>query len=74
MSTKQLFDFIGRADTPEKLDVAERWFSERKQTFARTDFDCFIRAINEKRKRLYITKLIQVGRMIVNPESGEVFE
>ena len=73
MSSKQLFDFIGRADTPDKLDIAEQWFNSHKKNFSRSDYDTYILAINEKRKRLFLTRIIQNKKIMINVNTGEVF-
>ena len=54
---KELFEFVYRADTPQKIATAERWLSEHKHLTCRSTLDELIAILNRTAKRLFREKM-----------------
>ena len=57
LTDKDLFEFVYRADTPQKIAVAERWLREHQSLTSRSTFDELIAVLNRTAKRLFRAKM-----------------
>ena len=78
MTDKDLFEFVYRADTAQKIAVAERWLIEHKHLTSRSTLDELIGILNRTAKRLfdfkvneYEKKLYKEG-YVLNTITGEI--
>ena len=78
LTDKDLFEFVYRADTAQKIATAERWLNEHKNITCRSTFDELITILNRTAKRLFQGKLTEYETNIykqgyaINTRTGEV--
>lgn len=78
LTDKDLFEFVYRADTAQKIATAERWLNEHKHITCRSTFDELITILNRTAKRLFQEKLTEYETNIykkgytINTRTGEV--
>ena len=75
---KDLFEFVYRADTPQKVATAERWLREHQHLTSRSTLDELVTILNRTAKRLFQEKLTEYETRIykqgytINTRTGEV--
>ena len=78
LTDKDLFEFVYRADTPQKIAVAERWLREHQSLTSRSTFDELIAVLNRTAKRLFRAKMVEYKENLyrqgyeINIRTGEV--
>ena len=78
LTDKDLFEFVYRADTPQKIAVAERWLREHQSLTSRSTFDELIAVLNRTAKRLFRAKMTEYEENLykqgyeINVRTGEV--
>lgn len=78
MTDKDLFEFVYRADTAQKIAVAERWLIEHKYLTSRSTLDELIGILNRTAKRLFDFKVIEYEKKlykegyVLNTITGEI--
>jgi len=78
LTDKDLFEFVYRADTPQKIAVAERWLREHQNLTSRSTFDELIAVLNRTAKRLFRAKMAKYEENLyrqgykINVRTGEV--
>ena len=78
LTDKDLFEFVYRADTPQKIAVAERWLREHQSLTSRSTFDELIAVLNRTAKRLFRAKMAEYDEHLyrqgyeLNISTGEV--
>ena len=78
LTDKELFEFVYRADTQQKITTAERWLNDHKNVTCPSTFDCLIRILSETRKRIFLAQLKEYETRIfkhgleINTVTGEV--
>lgn len=78
ITDKDLFEFVYRADTPQKIATAERWLSEHKDLTSRSTLDELIAILNRTAKRLFKAKITEYEESLltkgfeINVRTGEV--
>lgn len=75
---KELFEFVYRADTPQKVATAERWLIEHKHLTSRSTLDELLYILGQTAKRLFRIKMAEYEERIykygleINTITGEV--
>ena len=59
LTDKDLYEFIYRADTAQKIATAERWLTEHKSITSPHVFDDLIHTLNVQGKRIFLSKLAE---------------
>ncbi len=59
-STKELYEFAYRADTQEKIAIAERWLKEHREILSAVEAEMTLRILGENRKRIFIMQLAEL--------------
>ncbi len=78
LTDKDLFEFVYRADTPQKISTAERWLREHQHLTSRATLDELIAVLNRTAKRLFRAKMAEYEEQIykngfeINVVTGEV--
>ena len=78
LTDKDLLEFVYRADTTQKISIAERWLREHQNVTSRSTFDELIAILNETAKRLFRVKIAEYEERIykngfeINVRTGEV--
>ena len=78
LTDKDLYEFVYRADTAQKVAIAEIWLQEHKNITCRSTFDSLIAILNNTSKRLFKEKLAEYEERIykqgyeINTITGEV--
>ena len=78
LTDKDLFEFVYRADTPQKIATAERWLSEHKHLTCRSTLDELIAILNRTAKRLFREKMREYEENLykegyeINVVTGEI--
>ena len=78
LTDKDLFEFVYRADTPQKIAVAERWLREHQSLTSRSTFDELIAVLNRTAIRLFRAKMAEYEEKLyrqgyeINIRPGEV--
>ena len=78
LTNKDLFEFVYRADTPQKIAVAERCLREHQSLTSRSTFDELIAVLNRTAKRLFRAKMAEYEENLyrqsyeINIRTGEV--
>lgn len=79
LTDKDLYEFVYRADTPQKIATAERWLREHKHITSPSTFDSLILILNQTAKRLFRASMKEYEERIykngfeINVRTGEVF-
>lgn len=78
LTDKDLYEFVYRADTPQKIATAERWLTEHKHITSMSTFDSLILILNQTAKRLFRASMKEYEERIykqgyeINVRTGEV--
>lgn len=78
LTDKDLYEFVYRADTPQKVCTAERWLNEHKHLTSPSTFDSLILILNQTAKRLFRASMREYEERIfkngyeINTRTGEV--
>ena len=78
ITDKDLFEFVYRADTPQKIAVAERWLREHRSLTSRSTFDELIAVLNRTAKGLFKAKITEYEESLyrqgyeINVRTGEI--
>lgn len=78
LTDKDLFEFVYRADTPQKVATAERWLREHQHLTSRSTLDELLYILNQTAKRLFRIKMAEYEERIykygleINTITGEV--
>ena len=59
LTDKDLYEFIYRADTAQKIAIAERWLTEHKSITSPHVFDDLMHTLRINGKRLFLAKLAE---------------
>ena len=70
MTDKDLFEFVYRADTAQKIAVAERWLIEHKHLTSRSTLDELIGILNKTAKRLFDFKVIEYEKSYIRRDTS----
>ena len=68
ITDKDLFEFVYRADTPQKIATAERWLSEHKHFTSLSTFDELILILNRTAKRIFRMQMQKYEERLCNQE------
>ena len=78
LTDKDLFEFVYRADTPQKVATAERWLRKHQHLTSRSTLDELLYILNQTAKRLFRIKMAEYEERIykygleINTITGEV--
>ncbi len=78
LTDKDLYEFVYRADTPQKVATAERWLMEHKHLTSRSTLDELLYILNQTAKRLFRIQMAEYEERIykygleINTITGEV--
>ena len=70
ITEKDLYEFVYRADTAQKISVAERWLNEHKHLTSRSTFDELIAVLNRTAKRLFRVRMVEFEARLRETESA----
>ena len=59
LTEKDLYEFVYRADSAQKIATAERWLTEHKSITSPHVFDDLIHTLNVQGKRIFLSKLAE---------------
>lgn len=59
ITDKDLYEFVYRADTAQKIATAERWLREHKNITSPHAFDDLMHTLNVQGKRIFLSKLAE---------------
>ena len=59
LTEKDLYEFVYRADTAQKIATAERWLREHKDITSPHVFDDLMHTLNIRNKRIFFVKLAE---------------
>lgn len=59
LTDKDLYEFVYRADTAQKIATAERWLREHKDITSPHVFDDLMHTLNIQSKRIFFVKLAE---------------
>ena len=59
ITDKDLYEFVYRADSAQKIATAERWLREHKDITSPHVFDDLIHTLNIQSKRIFFVKLAE---------------
>lgn len=78
LTDKDLFEFVYRADTAQKIATAERWLMEHKHLTSRSTLDELLNILSQTAKRLFRIQMAEYEERIykygleINTITGEV--
>ena len=78
LTDKDLFEFVYRADTPQKVATAERWLREHQHLTSRSTLDELLNILSQTAKRLFRIQMAEYEERIykygleINTITGEV--
>lgn len=78
LTDKDLFEFVYRADTPQKVATAERWLREHQHLTSRSTLDELLNILGQTAKRLFRVQIAEYEERIykygleINTITGEV--
>ena len=78
LTDKDLFEFVYRADTAQKIATAERWLREHQHLTSRSTLDELLYILNQTAKRLFRIQMAEYEERInkygleINTITGEV--
>ena len=78
LTDKELYEFVYRADTPQKVATAERWLMEHKHLTSRSTLDELLNILSQTAKRLFRIQMAEYEERIykygleINTITGEV--
>ena len=70
LTDKELYEFVYRADTAQKICVAERWLRQHQHLTSRSTFDDLISVLNRTAKKLFRARMEEYEKKIY----GENYE
>ena len=79
LTDKDLYEFVYRADTPQKIATAERWLTEHKYLTCTSTFDTLIQILSQATKRIFKEQMKEYEARIykqgyeIDIRTGEVF-
>ena len=59
LTDKDLYEFVYRADTAQKIATAERWLISHKSIMSLHTFDDLMHTLKMQEKRLFLAKLAE---------------
>ena len=59
ITDKDLYEFVYRANSAQKIATAERWLTEHKSITSPHVFDDLIHTLNVQGKRIFLSKLAE---------------
>ena len=59
LTDKDLYEFVYRADSAQKITTAERWLTEHKNITSPHTFDDLMHTLNIQGKRIFLSKLAE---------------
>ena len=59
LTDKDLYEFVYRADSAQKIATAERWLTEHKNITSPHTFDDLMHTLNIQGKRIFLSKLAE---------------
>ena len=59
LTDKDLYEFVYRADTTQKIATAERWLKEHKSITSPHTYDDLMRTLNIQNKRIFLSKIAE---------------
>ena len=62
---KDLYEFVYRADTAQKIATAERWLRSHKSIMSAHIFDSLIQILNTQSKRIFLVKLAETEQNLL---------
>lgn len=68
ITDKDLFEFVYRADTTQKIITAERWLYEHKYLTNRSTLDELIAILNRTAKRLFRAKITEYEEKLLSKD------
>lgn len=80
LTDKDLYEFVYRADTPQKIATAERWLREHKHLTSQATLDELIAVLNRTAKRLFRVQMAEYEENLykqgfeINVVTGEVVD
>ncbi len=78
LTDKDLYEFVYRADTAQKIATAERWLREHQHLTSRSTFEKLIAILNRTAKRLFRERMAEYEARLyeqgfeINTITGEV--
>lgn len=66
LTDKDLYEFVYRADTPQKISTAERWLTEHRYLTSPSTFDSLILILNQTAKRLFRASMQEYEERLLN--------
>ena len=78
LTDKDLYEFVYRADTPQKIATAERWLREHQHLTSRSTLDELLNILSQTAKRLFRIQMAEYEERIykygleINTITGEV--
>ena len=78
LTDKDLFEFVYRADTAQKIATGERWLREHQHLTSRSTLDELLYILNQTAKRLFRIQMAEYEERInkygleINTITGEV--
>lgn len=78
LTDKDLYEFVYRADTPQKVATAERWLREHQHLTSRSTLDELLNILSQTAKRLFRIQMAEYEERIykygleINTITGEV--
>ena len=78
LTDKDLYEFVYRADTPQKVAAAERWLREHQHLTSQSTLEELLNILNQTAKRLFRMQIAEYEEHIykygleINTITGEV--
>lgn len=78
LTDKDLFEFVYRADTAQKISTAEKWLREHQHLTSRSTFNELLNILSQTTKRLFRIQMAEYEERIykygleINTITGEV--
>lgn len=69
LTDKDLYEFVYRADTAQKISTAERWLKEHDYLTSRHTLDDLIAILNRTAKRLFRTQISEYERKLYDDKN-----
>lgn len=69
ITEKDLYEFVYRADTAQKISTAERWLNEHKHLTSRSTLDELIAVLNRTAKRLFRARMAEFEEKFYGSEA-----
>ena len=76
---KQLLEFVYRADTPQKIAIAQRWVEAHKLEISLALADKLLQMLSDINKRIFLAKMAEYEARIlkngylIDTRTGEAF-